>query len=374
MTTPTTDQPLGPYIADPLGSLCAASASEIATFRSALRRPGNNRDLAVATLVVYAQSEGLCGYDPSSFEAFNGAPTSVIKGVVSSSTKELIEAGVLVKGISPFESFLGIFPSHAFISATLADRSIFQFLSQPETRHLTKLSTAITDSSQAELEKRWLLKIASAFLYVPHGDAVQTSHLYKLLPDFEGREKRVPSLLAQLHDKELITHVKAEGVSEIFLNPGLLDRLEDGTLVEQLKDPRRKPEPFPFIVKHAREVDERVSSGAHLTSKPSTSAPIKRSVKGTSPALRQALEAATTTLPETGGNNAGREARAAILNAVKNSPTALTTAQLITELSALNIKEPAFRYHIKLLSEEGYIRLEGKGRHAPIVLQPRVKQ
>lgn len=373
MTTVTTDQVRCVNTATSPTQLHVPHDAEIATFRTALPRWSHARNFAVATLMAYAQSEGLCGYDSSSFRKLHGIPDVIAKGIIPPITKQLFEAGILIKNATPFDVYLGLFPSPLFIATTLTDPSILHFLSREEETPLKKLSAAITEVSQAELEKRWLLRIASAFLYIRHGDALSISHLFKLLPEFEGREERVSTLLSQLHENDLITHVKSEGVSEIFLTPALLDRLEDRTLAERLKDPRRNPEPFPFVVKHLREVQERSSADTVSRADSSERNSGKRTAQSVSPALKKALATATTTIPETGGNIAGRATRAAILDAVKSSPTALTTVHLLKQLAHLSLKEATLSYHIKLLCQDGYLTQDGKGRKATFALKPRLE-
>jgi DNA-binding transcriptional ArsR family regulator len=334
-------------------------------FKAALPRGSHPRDFAVYTIVTYIRSEGLCGFDPSSFGALNDIPDSIAKGVIPSITHSLAEAGILVRGAMPFDTHLGLLPTPAFLQAVLNDRSILHHLPPLEAKYLGLLTPSIADSQPETIEKRWLVRLATAFLYVPPQASLSTAHLAKLLPEFEGRDKRTSDILRALHEKELITLARHEGGSELFLGPDLIDRLEDSALSAKLLNPSRKPDPFPFVAQHTKEVEEHSRARLQSQSQPQSGPTNQKAPAPSSARPKNAIAASITTIPETGGNS-GREARAAILTILEQTPR-ISTTDLFKRLASLQLTEPALRYHIKLLSQDGFLSSEGRGRNAIIV-------
>jgi hypothetical protein len=319
---------------------------------------------------AYTQSGGLAGCHPAVFRDTHDISPTIAQRVIPGLIKELVGAGIVMNDVTPFDAYVGIFPSPIFMKAVLQDRSIVTCVDGTEKRGLDMLSAALTEVSPQVVEQRWLHAVGSTFLCVAPGDSLSVSDFTKSLPELEGKEKWVPSLLAALHEKELITLSGERGAAQIFLSESFFVELRDEHLTTRIRDRDRKAEPFPFTARMLREVEKLTSTaqarecaneeaatakGATATEKP----PRKRIVPGL---------VAPPTIDLQGdaeGNKAGREVRARILDVFKTADT-VSMGALVTALSELDLTSANLRYHVSLLCDNGLLVRSGKGRGAMI--------
>lgn len=319
---------------------------------------------------AYTQSGGLAGCHPVIFRDTHDISPTIAQRVIPGLIKELVEAGIVIKDVGPFDAYLGIFPSPIFMKAILQDRSIVKGIDGAEKRGLDMLSAALTEVSPQVVEQRWLHALGSTFLCVGPGDSLNVSDFMKSLPELEGKEKWVPSLLAALHDKELITLSGERGAAQIYLSESFFAELRDEALAIRIRDRERNAEPFPFIARMSREV-EKLTSTAHTRGRASDVSAETRAPKTTEKSPRKlfvpiVVAASTTALAEDNeGNKAGREVRNRILEVFKTADT-VSMGALVKALSDLDLTSANLRYHVSLLCDNGLLVRTGKGRGAMI--------
>jgi len=319
---------------------------------------------------AYMQSGGLAGCNPTIFRDTHDISPTIAQRVIPGLIKELVGAGIVMNDVTPFDAYVGIFPSPLFMRAVLHDRSIVKCVDETERRGLELLSAALTEVSPRVVEQRWLHALASTFLCVGPGDSLNVSDFMKSLPELEGKEKWVPSLLAALHEKELITLSGERGAAQIFLSESFFAELRDEALTIRIRDGERKAEPFPFIARMSHEV-EKLTSIAHTKDRASGASAEPRGAKTTEKSPRKpfapvVVAASTTALDgDKEGNKAGREVRNRILEVFKSSDT-VSMGSLVKALSDLDLTDANLRYHVSLLCDNGLLVRTGKGRGAMI--------
>lgn len=353
-------------------SALSCSPVEAEAFRAALPRGSHLRNFAVGCLSAYAQSGGLVGLDPAVFSAANDLSGNLSRAIIPALLRDLGESGVVVKGITPFDAYVGVFPSSSFIRAALHDSSFLGHVSPAEMKYLGQLSSTLSDTSRHEVEARWLNQISSAFLCVAYGSGLSVSNLSKFLPDFDGKEKRISTVLAALHDSEVITLSTAGVQPEIFVSEALFERLEDRDLAETLRRPTREPIPFPFVMRERQRLEEAVTAtdGSGDTQRPVGVARDMKTVgrpRVTAPRAEckvMPVSVASADAPKD-GNRAGREVRDRILGVFEKAPS-LSMGDLMASLTDLNLTDANVRYHVDLLCEKGALTRTGRGRGARI--------
>jgi hypothetical protein len=324
----------------------------------------------VGCLSAYAQSQGLVGLDPVVFSAAIDLPGTLSRALIPTLIRDLGESGLIVKGISPFDAYVGILPSAGFVRAVLQDRSILHYVHPGEEKHLDEISPTLLNIAQHDVEQRWLTALGSAFLCVASGSGLSVSHFSKSLPEFDGKEKRITALLAALHDREVITLSTAGTQPEIFLSPSLLEQIEDGELVKKLRNPTRDPVPFAFVARERQRFGAVVASTApescELTSRrvPRHSKRVQGSLV-MPPKPRSSSTSPSSTEGRRDGNRAGRDVRDRILGVFEGA-SSLKMGALMTALHDLNLTDTNVRYHVDLLCEKGALMRTGRGRGALI--------
>lgn len=319
---------------------------------------------------AYTQSGGLAGCHPAVFRDTHDISPTIAQRVIPGLIKELVGAGIVMNDVTPFDAYVGIFPSPIFMKAVLQDRSIVTCVDGTEKRGLDMLSAALTEVSPQVVEQRWLHAVGSTFLCVAPGDSLSVSDFTKSLPELEGKEKWVPSLLAALHEKELITLSGERGAAQIFLSESFFVELRDEALTARIRDRERKAELFPFITRMSRELDTWTPI-ANTKDRASGASAEPRAAKTTEKSPRKpfapVLVAASTTAldGDKEGNKAGREVRNRILEVFKSSDT-VSMGTLVKALSDLDLTDANLRYHVSLLSDNGLLVRTGKGRGARI--------
>jgi hypothetical protein len=272
-----------------------------------------------------------------------------------------------MKGIGPFEAYVGIFPSPVFVRAVLQDRTILNFLNPGQSKQLDKLSALLATISQHEVERRWLTAIGSAFLCVPPSSGLSVSDFSKSLQEFDQKDKRVSAVLNALHEKELVTLSTAGAQSEIFFSESFLERLEDGDLVDTLRNSTRQPIPFSFMTRERYHFEVSVDSSSQEGRLRSS---MRVSPENKVPRVEPSVSRAFPPTPCSGedrrvGNKAGREVRDRILTAFEKT-TSLKMGDLMATLQDLHLTDANVRYHVNLLCESGDLERTGKGRGALI--------
>jgi CheY-like chemotaxis protein len=254
--------------------------------------------------------------------------------------------------------------------AVLQDRSILHYVTPEEGKFLDQLSASLTDISRQEVERRWLSALGSAFLCVSPSSGLSVSNVSKSLPEFDGKDKRVGALLAALHESEVITLTTEGAQPEIFLSDSLMERLEDCELAEKLKNPRREPIPFPFVVRERQRLDEAViptkdnPGGRRLEVVANEVKPARRPLVMV-PRVKREPSSVSSTDERREGNKAGREVRDRILR-VFESAQSLKMGELMAALDDLHLSDANVRYHVDLLCEKGVLARTGRGRGALI--------
>jgi hypothetical protein len=277
---------------------------------------------------------------------------------------------VVVKGISPFDAYVGVFPSSLFVRAVLQDRSILHYVTPAESTFLDQLSLTLTDVSRQEVERRWLSALGAAFLCVSPSSGLSVSNLSKSLPEFDGRDKRIGALLAALHESELITLSTAGAQPEIFFSDALTERLEDHEIAEKLKNPKREPLEFPFVARERQRLQDAVTTpeddlgDRRLGDEGNEIKPARRSPVMATRVKRAPTPVSSAAEPRE-GNRAGREVRDRILG-VFESARSLKMGELMAALDDLHLSDANVRYHVDLLCETGGPARPGRGRGALI--------
>lgn len=344
------------------------------TLRHILQPGRHSSSFAMSCIRAYTQSGGLAGCNPTIFRDTHDISPTIAQRVIPGLIKELGGAGIVMNGVTPFDAYVGIFPSPLFMRAVLHDRSIVKCVDETERRGLEMLSAALTEVSPRVVEQRWLHALGSTFLCVGPGESLNASDFMKSLPELEGKEKWVPALLAALHEKEVITLSGERGAAQIFLSESFFAELRDEALSERIRDRARKAEPFPFEARMSREVEKLTSTaqgrecaneeaakakGATATEKP----PHKPIFPGLVAPPTRDLQG------DAEGNKAGREVRNRILDVFKTADT-VSMGVLVTALSDLDLTSANLRYHVSLLCDNGLLVRSGKGRGAIISRVP----
>lgn len=360
---------LPPHHEDEMSSLRCHRA-DVEVFRGVLPRASHQRDFAAGCVCAYAQSQGLVGLDSLSFSASQDLGDTLSRKLVPTLIRDLSESGFVCKGVMPFDIYLGVFPSPAFLRAVSLDRSILHYVNPREGQHLDRLSPDIRELSQTEVEQRWLKALGSAFLCVSSNSGLSVTDFGKFLPEFEGKEKRILTLLAALHERELITLSNSGGSSEIFLSQSLFEQIHDPVLLEKLRNPGRQPEQFPFLAREVLSLErlgvrERVDSVTAHPQRDIRQTPVAR-VSSVATSHPKRIEASVSRTDEVlDGNKAGREVRERILRAFEAAST-LKMEHLVRSLGDLKLTDANLRYHVSLLCEKGLLTRTGRGRGAMI--------
>lgn len=343
---------------------------EVDSFRSALPRGSHLRNFAVGCLSTYAQSRGLVGLDPTTFSAAHDLPGNLSRALIPTLLRDLGERGIIVKGVCPFDAYVGVFPSPLFVRAVLQDRSILHYVNPAERGLLDQLSVCLRDISRQEVERRWLSALGSAFLCVSPSSGLSVSNFSKSLPEFDGKDKRVGAVLAALHESEVITLATTGAQAEIFLSESLLERLEDRELVEKLRAPTRESILLPFVARERERPEEAVTNTNEVGGEPRPvvvsrdSKPVRRSLMIAANVKKEPSPVSSTD-ERREGNKAGREVRGRIV-AVFDTATSLKMGELMTALKDLRLTDANVRYHVDLLCESGALARTGRGRGALI--------
>lgn len=339
-------------------------------FRAALPRGSHVRDFAISCVTAYAASSGLAGLHPSLFSEAHDIHKTLAKNLIPVLIRDLVEAGIVIKALTPFDSYLGVFPSSPFLKAVLNDHSILLLSDARDKARLDTITPVMMDISPESIEQRWLKAIGNALLCVKAGEGVSVSNFMKCLPEFDGKDKVCSSLLDALHEQERITIASNPGGSEIFVSEAFFDCLSDAALVAKIKDHQRRPELFPWMKREALEL-ERIQSVYQEPVKPPRVAPsidrprVRAALTRSTPPTSNSPAVSSENNDSLGGNQAGREVRARILRAFDKVMT-LTMGELTKQLADLDLTDANLRYHVSFLCDRGSLLRKGKGRGATI--------
>jgi len=339
-------------------------------FRAALPRGSHVRDFAISCVTTYAASSGLAGLHPAFFSDAHDIHKNLAKNLIPAIIRDLVESGIVIKALTPFESYLGVFPSPPFLKAVINDHSILQLSDARDKARLDTITPVLMEVSMESIEQRWLKAISNALLCVKAGEGMSVSNFMKCLPEFDGRDKVCSSVFDALHEQERITVTSSPSGSEIFVSEAFFDCLDDVALVDKIKDHQRRPELFPWMKREALEL-ERIQSVYQEPVKPPRVAPsidrprVRAALARSTPPTSDSTAASLENNDFLGGNQAGREVRARILRAFEKVTT-LAMGELTKQLADLDLTDSNVRYHVSFLCDGGFLLRKGKGRGATI--------